>query len=81
MATVSQRKRHCRCSDTIRTAEFTIRVQAIVSDDPDPGKSLRTHARDVEVDEVTIRGVVHVQAIHDAERTVLVPEKWGEPSD
>ena len=56
VATVSHRKRHCRRSD-IRTPEFVSSVQAAI--DEDPGKSMRALARELQVDDATIRRVVH----------------------
>ncbi|UYV70563.1 hypothetical protein LAZ67_7003540 [Cordylochernes scorpioides] len=45
----SQRKQHCRRSDSIRT--FKSRVQAAI--DEDPGKLMRELTREVQVDEAT----------------------------
>lgn len=57
VATVSHRKRHCRRSDITRTPEFISSVQAAI--DEDPGKSIRALGRELQVDEATIRRVVH----------------------
>ncbi|UYV79133.1 hypothetical protein LAZ67_17001207, partial [Cordylochernes scorpioides] len=54
---VFQRKRHCRRSDSIRTPDSISHVQASI--DEDPGKSMRALARELQVDEVIIRRVVH----------------------
>ena len=55
VAAVSQRKWHCRRSIIIKTLEFDSSVQAAI--DEDPGKSIR--ANELQVDEATIRRVIH----------------------
>lgn len=56
-AEASQRKQVCRRSDSIRNAEFVSRVQSVI--DENPGKSMRSLGRELQVDEATIRRVVH----------------------
>lgn len=53
MVTVSYRKRHCQISDIIKTPEFVSSVDKI------PRKSMRSLARELQVDKTTIRCVVH----------------------
>lgn len=57
VASTSQRKQHSRRSDSIRTSEFINAIQSAI--DESPGKSMRALAKDFQVDEATIRRVVH----------------------
>ena len=57
VAAVAERKRHYQGSDCISTPEFVNSVQAAI--DEDHGKSMRALANELEVDESTIRRVVH----------------------
>lgn len=83
VATVSHRKRHCRRTDIIRTPEFINSVQAAINEEP--GKSIRALDRELQVEETTIRRVVHedfrYKSIRDAERTIYVRENQEDLSD
>ena len=54
---VAKRKKHSQCSDTVRTPEFIRNVQNII--DENPGRSIRSIAKELQVSEWTIRTVVH----------------------
>ena len=52
-----ERRPHRRRSDSLRTSEFIEQVQNMV--DEDPGRSMRSLARELQVDEKTVRNCVH----------------------
>ena len=54
---VSERKKHSRRSDTVRSCEFVEELEEII--DADPTKSMREIARKINVSESTIRRAVH----------------------
>ena len=54
---VSEKKKHSRRSDTVRSSEFVEVLQEII--DPDPSKSMREIARKINVSESTNRRTVH----------------------
>lgn len=56
-AVTAHRKQHSRRSDTLRTPAFVAQLQALV--DEDPGKSVRSLAKELGVSEGTIRNAVH----------------------
>ena len=57
ISTVSERKKHSKRSNNIRTPQLIDRVQNIIDDDA--RKSMRFIAKELHVSEWTIRKVVH----------------------
>lgn len=57
VASVMRRKEHSQQSDFVRMPDFVQQLQAIVSDDP--GKSMRSIAKEPQVTKSTIRLAVH----------------------
>ena len=57
ISSVTKRKKHQQCSDSIRTLEFIQQVQNIIEESPH--KSMRSIAKDLGVSEAAIQRTVH----------------------